>query len=145
MSVKIEYTGRLDNSSGLITMGIGFTGVTDATTPLTQENGLLPDVNYSVLQAVEDLPYARSVPITDTLKAVFVPQDYTLLNLKSPLDSNTTVIPQRLFILITGGPPSQIGVCRVTFTQNWEAVPSIASSDIMTTTINPYPLDFDAR
>lgn len=45
MCVKYEYTGRLDNSSGLVSMGLGYTQVTDAGTfggaPLTQENGLV--------------------------------------------------------------------------------------------------------
>jgi hypothetical protein len=53
--------------------------------PLTQENGLLPDTNYSVLTAIEDLPFARTVSITDSLKAIFIPQDYTIMTLKSPL------------------------------------------------------------
>jgi hypothetical protein len=77
------------------------------------------------LSAVEDLPFARVCPITDSLKAIFIPQDYTLMTLKAPTDSNTTVVPQRLFILITGGPPSQVGVGRVTFIQNWEAIRKI--------------------
>ena len=44
MSVKIEYTGRLDNSSGIVTMGIGYTAVIDGGNggvPTTQENGLV--------------------------------------------------------------------------------------------------------
>lgn len=124
MCVKLDYTGRLDNSSGLITMGLGYTLVTDAGfgAPLTQENGLLPDTSYTTLQSVEDLPFARSVPITESLKAVFIPQDYTLMNLKSPFDSTSTPIPQRLFCIITGGPASQVGVARITITQNWEAI-----------------------
>ncbi len=61
-------------------------------------------MNYSVITAIEDLPFARTCPITDSLKAIFIPQDYTIMNLKSPTDSNSTIIPQRLFILITGGP-----------------------------------------
>lgn len=67
------------------------------------------------------------------------------MTLKSPKESNITVVPQRLFILITGGPPSQIGVGRIVVTQNWEGIPSISTSDWVTTSYNPYPSDFDPR
>lgn len=43
MCVKYEYTGRLDNSSGVVSMGIGYTQVLDTTAGFTgtQENGLV--------------------------------------------------------------------------------------------------------
>lgn len=50
----------------------------------TLENGLLPDFNYSTLALIEDCPFSRTVPITDSLKAIYVPQDYSSLNLKAP-------------------------------------------------------------
>jgi hypothetical protein len=88
---------------------------------------------------------ARNLGITESVKAIFIPQDYSTLNLKSTLDSNNTVVPQRLCMLITGGPPSQVGVGRITLTQNWEGVPAITSSDFMTSSYNPYPATFDCR
>lgn len=63
----------------------------------------MPDVRYTTINTIEDLPYARNCSVTDSLKAIFIPQDYTLMTLKAPTDSNTTVVPQRLFILISGG------------------------------------------
>jgi hypothetical protein len=109
------------------------------------ENGLQPDFTYSSLSLIEDCPYNRTVPITDGLKAIFVPQDYSILNLKSPLDSNNTVIPQRLFLLIVGGPSSQIGAARITLTANWEGVPSKTTQDWVTTSISNYPTSFNGN
>lgn len=104
MSVKYEYTGRFDNSSGTVTMAINYTNI--ATAPggsTTLENGLLPDVSFSDITKLEDCPFTRTASIIEGMKAIYVPQDFSALNLKSPLDSNNTVVPQRLFILITGG------------------------------------------
>ena len=43
MCVKYDYTGRLDNSSGIVTAGLGYTQVVDGTAAFTgtQENGLV--------------------------------------------------------------------------------------------------------
>ncbi len=45
MGVKWDYTGRLDNSSGIVTAGLGYTQVVDPGTfggaAATQENGLV--------------------------------------------------------------------------------------------------------
>jgi hypothetical protein len=45
MCVKYDYTGRLDNSSGIVTFGLGYTQVVDTGAfggaPTTQENGLV--------------------------------------------------------------------------------------------------------
>ncbi len=138
------YTGRLDNASGNVTSGIAYSVLTDSTAA-TSENGLLPDVNYSVQSALEDSNFSRTEDITSRLKAVFIPQDYSMLNMKSPTDSTSTQVPQRLFFLIMGGPPSQIGVAKIIITQNWEAIPAISTSDYITTSYNPYPCDFNPQ
>ena len=43
MCVKYDYTGRLDNSSGIVSAGLGYTQVVDNTGSFTgtQENGLV--------------------------------------------------------------------------------------------------------
>jgi len=126
-------------TGGLISpqAGATFTG--------TSDNGLLPDLNYTTIQAVEDCPFSRVGRITDAFKAIFVPQDYSILNLKSPTDSTNTLATQRLFILITNGPPSAIGAVRITITANWEGVPSRQSADWVTTDYTNYPPGFDGN
>jgi hypothetical protein len=59
---------------------------------------------YSTISRIEDLPHAKTVEITQALKAISVPVDFNALNLKDPLDSKlATFLHKRLFILITGG------------------------------------------
>ena len=104
MSVKYEYTGRLDASSGTVTMGINHFNIVAAPGgSATLENGLLPTPEYSTLSRIEDCPHARTVEATQSLKAINVPVDYNALNLKSPVSSNETVMTKRLFILVNGG------------------------------------------
>jgi hypothetical protein len=114
MSVKYEYIGRLDISSGNVTCGLNYTAVSDpAGVTVVGNNGLYPDPSYSILSALEDCPFARTLPITDTVKSVFVPQDYTLLNLKAPTDASATGIyfylrfsdaPEVIYIMLSGTP-----------------------------------------
>jgi hypothetical protein len=143
-SVKYEYIGRLDISAGNVTCGLNYSSVADPAGVSAGANGLYPDVNYSVLTALEDSPFARTLPITDPMKAVFVPQDYTLMNLKSPLDSTSTVMPQRLFFLILAGPPNQT-VARISVTQNWEGTPTRSFADIISLSYNSFPADYDGK
>ena len=96
----------------------------------------MPDINYSTTSRLEDLPYAKQKPITTSLKAIYVPHDYSALDLKNPLSSNGTEVPQRLFLLIQSGPPSQLGVARITVTTNWEGTPSINSQDWVTPSVS---------
>jgi hypothetical protein len=65
------------------------------------------------------------------LKAIYVPHDYSALNLKNPLSSSGTEVPQRLFILIQSGPASQIGVARITVSTNWEGTPGPLTQDFI--------------
>lgn len=144
MLVKYEYSGRLDSASGTVTMGIGYSRVSNPTTANfaanaipTDQNGLLPDLNYSTIQAIEDLPFSRTVSVTENLRAVFVPHDYSLLNLKNPTDAGNTIIPQRLYILVIGNPGSDPAAsARITVCSNWEAIPSTGFADILTTSYN---------
>lgn len=87
---------------------------------------------------------ARTLPATDSVKGIFIPQDYSVLNLKSPIEASSTVMPQRLYILVTSAPPSQT-IARITITQNWEAIPSSAFSDLLTCSYNTFPSDFEGK
>lgn len=129
-----------------INLGINYTNIsTLPTNAATVENGLQSDIQYSTLQTIEDCPYARVVSVTEPLKGIFVPSDYTALNLKTPLDSSIPAVQQRLFFMIIGGPSSQAGVGRITITANWEGVPSKTTADWVTTTVTKYPASFNGR
>jgi len=143
-SVKIEYIGRLDIASGNLTMGLNYTSVADPANIASSVNGLYPDPTYSVLTALEDCPFARTVPITDSLKGIFIPHDYSMLNLRSATDASSVPMPQRLFILATAAPPNST-ICRITITQNWEGVPTQQFSDLITLSYNAFPSNFDAN
>lgn len=142
-SVKYEYVGRLDISAGTVSMGLNYTALSDpqAAVPC---NGLLPDPQYSTIQALEDCPFARTAPSLQSMKAVYVPHDYNALNLRSPTDAQATMMPQRLFILIIGAPPNQ-NVGRITITHNWEGTPTRAMADIVNLTYNTFPSSFDGK
>jgi hypothetical protein len=142
MCVKIEYIGRLDIASGEVLMGINYTSVDQPANTSTYTNGLLPDVRYTTRAALEDCPFAKSVPITETLKGVYIPHDYNQLNLRSPTDTFNTSMPQRLFILVNSAPPGQT-ICRVTIVANWEAVPSPGLADLLSTSYNTFPSSLD--
>lgn len=144
ISVKYEYIGRLDISSGNTTMGINYTNIEDPANIEKSVNGLYPDPTYSVLTSLEDCPFARTVPMTDSLKAIFVPQDYSLLNLRSPTDATAVLMPQRLFLLCMAGPPNQ-PIARITITSNWEAIPTKQYSDIITLNYNTFPSDYSGK
>lgn len=148
MSVKYEYTGRLDASSGTVTMGINHFNQTyiDSTTGgTTLENGLMPVAEYSTLQRIEDCPHARTCEITQSLKAINIPVDYNALNLKSPLDANNTILTKRLFLLINGGPVSQKGACRITICSNWEGIPSGSTADFYPLSHSVYPSEMTGK
>jgi hypothetical protein len=123
-------------------MGIGYSNISTVSINGTSVNasafnGLLPDVNYTTLTAIEDLPFSRTVPVTETLRGVYVPHDYSLMNLKSPTDSTNCVLPQRLFILVIGNPGNDPAPSfKVTVVMNWEGIPSPAFADILTTSYN---------
>lgn len=140
-SIRYEYIGRIDIASGNATMGINYSTMNDtnATTPV---NGLLPDVRYSTLSAIEDCPFSRSVNITETLKGIFIPHDYSVMNLKPPTDDTSTVTCQRLFLLVTSAPVNQT-VARITITQNWEGTPTQDFADLLTLTYNTFPNNFN--
>ena len=141
--VKYEYIGRLDIVAGTVSMGMAFSNVASGTAStggadtITVGGNLSPDINYRTLQAIEDLPYAITVPSTETLRAVYVPHDYTMLNLRSPTDSTSNLMTQRLCIILSSNPGSEPGAAgRITIVANWEAVPSPAFADILTTSYN---------
>lgn len=137
-SVKLEYIGRLDIAAGDITAGVAYSNVGG-------NSGVLPDVNYSILSAIEDSSFARTVPITTSLKGIYVPQDFATLNFKSPTDTvNNGGISQRMFFLVLAGPPSQT-ILRVTLTMNWEALPSRQFSDLLSLDYNTFPVDFNGQ
>jgi hypothetical protein len=142
-SVKFEYTGRLDIASGQIMMGVNYSTMSDPDATVMC-NGLLPDVRYSTIGAIEDCPFARSSFITDSMKAIFVPHDTTTLFLKSPTDDINTTTIQRLFILITAAPKNQI-IGRIYINQNWEGTPTSEYSDILSLTYNTFPTEFNGK
>ena len=86
------------------------------------------------------------------MRAVYIPHDYTLLNLKSSDDSSSTMITQRLCILLTANANSDPGAAgRITIVANWEGIPSPGVADIISTSYNEnapsnyYPSDvFDS-
>lgn len=139
-SIKYEYIGRIDIASGNVTMGINYSSMSDsdATTPV---NGLLPDVRYTTLAAVEDCPFARSASTTENLKGIFIPHDQSVLNLKPPTDDTSSVTCQRLFILVTSAPVSQT-IARITITQNWEGTPTQDYADLLTLSYSTFPSEF---
>lgn len=112
-------------------LGIGYSVAAPAANSATYENALLPDINYTTTTRIEDLPYNKQKPITTSLKAIYVPHDYSTLNLKNPLSSSGTEVPQRLFILIQSGPANQIGVARITVSTNWEGTPGPTTQDFI--------------
>lgn len=142
-SIRYEYIGRIDIASGNVIMGINYSSQSDsnATTP---SNGLLPDVRYSTLSAIEDCPFARSANITDNLKAIFIPHDQSVLNMKPPTDDTSTVTCQRLFMLTTSAPPNQT-IARITITQNWEGTPTHEYSDLLSLSYNTFPSEFNGE
>lgn len=142
-SVKFEYTGRLDIASGQVMMGVNYSTMSDPNAAV-QVNGLMPDVRYSTIGAVEDCPFTRSGFITDSMKAVFVPHDTTTLFMKSPTDDINTNTIQRLFILITSAPKNQT-IGRIYINQNWEGTPTAEYSDILTLTYNTFPTEFNGK
>ena len=142
-SIKYEYIGRIDIASGNVTMGINYSNMNDPAASI-KVNGLLPDVRYSTLAALEDCPFARTVFATDALKGIFIPHDSSVLNLKPPTDDVSTATPQRLFLLVTSAPPSQT-IARVTITQNWEGTPTKEYSDLLSLSYNTFPVDFNGK
>lgn len=107
------------------------------------QNGLWPDLNYTTATAIEDLPFGRVVNIPDSIRAVFVPHDYTSLNLRNPLDVTTCNTNQRLNILANG---LSIGsTLRITIVECEEGIPAKGTADWVTCSYNPYPLDSDMR
>lgn len=142
-SIKYEYIGRIDIASGNVTMGINYSNITDPDAEV-KVNGLLPDVRYSTLAALEDCPFARTGFITDPLKGIFIPHDSSVLNLKPPTDDVSTATPQRLFLLVTSAPPSQT-IARITITQNWEGTPTKEYSDLLSLSYNTFPVDFNGK
>ena len=140
-SIKYEYIGRIDIASGNATMGINYSTMNDPTAQVPV-NGLLPDVRYSTLSALEDCPFARSVNITESLKGIFIPHDHSVLNLKPPTDDTSTVTCQRLFLLITSAPINQT-IARITITQNWEGTPTQDFADLLTLSYNTFPNEFN--
>ena len=146
MSVQWDYTGRIDAVSGTLTAGINYTSVSSPSGIVAGNDpkGLYPDVTYSTLTALEDCPYARSFHVSESVRAVYVPHDFSALNLRSPTDAVTTIMPQRLYILIIGAiPNSTIG--KITITSNWEGMPTKNYSDILTLSYNIFPSDFDHK
>lgn len=132
----LQYSNLADSVGISPTHSITKTGI----------SGLLPDLNYTTIQAIEDCPFSRTEPATDTLKAVFVPQDYTLFNLKSPNDSVSTLLPQRLFILIVGSGMLGSGVtARITLTQNWEGIPTRNFADLLSVNYSDSQNGYDGK
>lgn len=169
ISVKYEYIGRLDISSGSVTMGVNYSSPTSSTVgtvgaclwnsttkvdptasstvignAVKNISSLVFDPTYTSLTAIEDCPYARTVPVTDTLKGVYIPQDYSSLNMKSTTDGANASIPQRLHLLVQGAPVSQ-NIARITITQNWEATPAPGFADVLSLSYNTFPSDFDGK
>jgi len=142
-SVKYDYLGRIDIAAGTVTMGINYSNVS-APGVTTPSNGLLPDVRYSTQAAIEDCPFARTVPSTESLKAIFIPHDSSVLNLKPPTDDTSTVTTQRLFILINSAPAKDT-VARITITQNWEGTPTKEYSDLLSLSYNTFPSQFNGK
>ena len=143
MSLKYEYIGRLDAASGTVTAGISYSTV-DPDSLMTDKTkgGLLADLNYTTVSAIEDCPFARTVNITDPLKCVFIPHDYSALNFRNSKDAAATVVPQRCSVLITGAPAESI-VARFTITANFEGIPTKEYADLLTLSYNTFPSDFD--
>ena len=55
------------------------------------KTGLLYDGDYTTISALEDCPFAKTVTITDGLKGVFVPHDYSVLNLKNTVEAGNII------------------------------------------------------
>lgn len=67
-----------------------------------------------------------------------------MLTLKSPTDDTSTTTVQRLFLLITSGPPDQT-IARITITQNWGGTPTQDFADLLSLSYNSFSSDFDGK
>lgn len=135
-AVFYDFTGRLDESSGVVTCGINYTFAKDNYAPQAP-NGLLPDMNFTTLKAIEDCPYRVKASIVDSIHGCFVPHDTNVLNLKDP-QAGETQVQQRFFLLITGAPAnSRIGQLRIAM--NYDGKPNAQYADNISTSLTVSP------
>ncbi len=144
MSVRYEYIGRMDICSGDVLMGIAYTHVNDPVNVATSVPGLYPDVTYSSSAALENTSHALRKPITDRLRAIYVPHDSNCLNMRSPTDAKEITMGQKLYIFINGAPPNA-NVARISVNVNWEGIPSTSLAEITRPTNSFYPGNFNGR
>ena len=78
------------------------------------------------------------------MRAVYLPQDFSALNMRSPADATTTIMPQRLYMLILGAIPDTI-LGKITITSNWEGLPTKKYADILTLSYNAFPTSYDGK
>lgn len=139
-SVRFDFMGRLDTSSGIVCAGINYSYVDSSNTAFGNQstaNGLAPDLVYSTQKAIEDCPYRLTTAVTNSIEATFVPHDEDALAMRQANFGNTS-IQQRVIFLITGAAPNAVvGMLRVS--QNWEAKPNSAYSDQISTFVQRAP------
>jgi len=159
-SVTWDFTGRIDTSQGMATMGINYTNVTDtgfnanntnapnitfvdpntnSTNPNLSKsnyNGYLPDYTYTTLKTIENCAISKTVPVTENLTGIFIPHDYGVLNYRG----NTVGyngIQQRLFFMVVEGPPNQ-NIGKLNIMMNWDGKPNSKYADQAVNNIGIY-------
>lgn len=131
-AVWYDFTGRVDISSGVVTCGINYTYTTDSHDS-SAPNGLLPDMNFVTLKAIEDCPYKLQTSVVSSVRASFIPHDQNCLDLKNPKFGETGIV-QRFFILITGAAANEkIGQLKIA--TNFDGKPNSKYADNISTSI----------
>jgi len=137
-SVSYSYAGDVTNVKGHITMGFGYMASTTPAGSATPCNNLVPEPIYSVTSFLEDSLYSKTEHVMTSMKAIYSPQDYSQLTLKAPNDAVSTNICQRLYIAIQAAQPNTT-IGYLTFTQNWEGIPSPKYSDMAKLSLSTFP------
>lgn len=129
---KFTYTGNISQASGRIFIGVSYSFVSDigpsGTSTTFNQNGLLPDLTYSVTKAIEDCSQSLVDTATGSYEVFYVPHDYLSLDFV-PQNTGITGLVQRVTFLIVGAPANvDIGV--IEYCANFEAIPNSGLSDI---------------
>ena len=129
---KFTYTGNISQASGRVFVGVSYSFISDVggsgASTTFNENGLLPDLTYSITSAVEDCPQNLVDTATGSFEVFYIPHDYLSLDF-IPQNVGIKGLVQRITFLIVGAPANvDIGV--IEYCANFEAIPNSGLSDI---------------
>lgn len=134
IKIRIDYVGRSDAAAGNVYIGISHSYATlidDAvkTPPRTTSNGLIADLEYSTLKAIEDCPISHVGSATNSYEIYYIPHDLKTTDFANP-KAGIEGIMQRVNILYTGCEQAS-KICLVTVSANYEAIPNVAFSEVI--------------